>query len=88
VGLSGGLIGPDDLIRSDQGSLDGTPVFLGCSDVDPHIPAQRVRHAADALAALGGDVTMRFYPNMPHAINEDELEFVGRLMASVRKAQP
>lgn len=85
VGLSGGLIGPDGLTRNDQGSLDHTPVFLGCSDVDPHIPVHRVQHAADTLSALGGAVTMRFYPNMPHAIHEDELAFVRRLMASLNE---
>jgi len=84
VGLSGGLIGPDGLQRDDPGSLAGTPVFLGCSDVDPHIPKQRVEHAVNHLRALGGVVTMRLYPNMPHTINEDEIEFVRGLMANVK----
>ena len=38
IGLSGGLIGPPGAPRNDHGDLEGTPVFLGCSDVDPHIP--------------------------------------------------
>ena len=42
AGLSGGLIGPDGLARPTNGSLDGTPVFLGCADPDPHIPFPRV----------------------------------------------
>ena len=42
VGLSGGLIGPPGTPRNYPGSLDGTPVFLGCSDIDPHIPLERV----------------------------------------------
>jgi predicted esterase len=71
--LSGGLIGPDGTPRDYPGSLDGTPVFLGCSDVDGHIPAQRVRESADVLRRLGGDVTMRLYPGMGHEVNEDEV---------------
>ena len=51
VGLSGGLIGPDDTPRDYPGSLSGTPVFLGCSDVDPHIPKQRVDETAAVLRA-------------------------------------
>jgi phospholipase/carboxylesterase len=53
VGLSGGLIGPDGTPRDYPGSLDGTPVFLGCSDTDPHIPKERVDYSAEVLRGLG-----------------------------------
>ncbi len=82
IGLSGGLIGPDGTPRDYPGSLEGTPVFLGCSDVDPHIPKGRVVHSAQVLEELGGDVTARLYPGMGHAVNQDEIDFVRRLMAS------
>lgn len=84
VGLSGGLIGPDNLPRSYQGSFAGTPVFLGCSDVDPHIPKHRVQHAADVLAGLGAAVTMRLYPNMAHTVNDDEVNRVRALMSALQ----
>jgi predicted esterase len=83
VGLSGGLIGPDGTPRDYPGALDGTPVFLGCSDVDPHIPAARVQHSAEVLRRLGGDVTARLYPGMGHTVNEDEIEFVREMMATL-----
>jgi predicted esterase len=83
AGLSGGLIGPDGTPRDYSGSLDGTPVFLGCSDVDPHIPAPRVIETATVLRRLEADVTMRLYPGMGHTINEDELEAVRGIMRSV-----
>ncbi|MEJ2750182.1 MAG: alpha/beta fold hydrolase, partial [Anaerolineae bacterium] len=69
VGLSGGLIGPDDTPRDYDGSLAGTPIFLGCSDVDFHIPKERVEHSAQVLRTLGGDVTMRLYSGMGHTVN-------------------
>lgn len=78
--LSGGLIGPDGTRRDYSGSLDGTPVFLGCSDVDSHIPAERVRESAVVLQRLGGDVRMRLYPGMSHTIIEDELGAVRAMM--------
>lgn len=81
VGLSGGLIGPDDTPRDYPGSLDGTPVFLGCSDVDFHIPAARVRESADVLRRLGGDVTVRLYARMGHTVNRDELDAVRALLS-------
>jgi phospholipase/carboxylesterase len=83
AGLSGGLIGPDGTSRDYAGSLDGTPIFLGCSDVDPHIPAPRVIETAAVLRRLGGDVEMRFYPGMGHTINEEELEAVRGIMGAV-----
>jgi len=81
AGLSGGLIGPDGTPRDYPGSLAGTPVFLGCSDVDFHIPKERVLHSADVLRRLGGQVTTKLYPNMGHTVNQDELDFVRSMMA-------
>jgi predicted esterase len=83
VGLSGGLIGPDGTPRDYPGSLDGTPVFLGCSDVDFHIPKERVILTSDVLRRLGGDVTMRLYPQMGHTINRDEIRFIQAMMAKL-----
>ncbi len=80
AGLSGGLIGPDGAPRDYPGSLDGTPVFLGCSEADPHIPAGRVEHTADVLRGLGADVTLRLYPGMGHTVNRDELDFVRKMV--------
>jgi predicted esterase len=91
VGLSGGVIGPDGAQRDDHGSLEGTPVFLGCSDRDPHIPAYRVRHAADVLRGLGADVTAVLYADLEHSVNPEELEHVrhimGRLVAAAGTGQ-
>lgn len=81
--LSGGLIGPNGTPRDYPGSLDGTSVFLGCSDMDSHIPAERVRLSAEVLERLGGEVMMRLYPGMGHTIIEDELQAVRSMMALV-----
>jgi predicted esterase len=83
VGWTGGLIGPDDTPRDYAGSLTGTPVFIGSSDADPHVPLARVELTAEVLRRLGGDVTTRIYPNMPHTVNRDEIAFVRAMMASV-----
>ncbi|MGH2523067.1 MAG: alpha/beta hydrolase [Anaerolineales bacterium] len=91
VGLSGGLIGPDGTPRNyapdRAGSLAGTPVFLGCSDVDPHIPKERVHHTAEVLRRLGGNVTERLYPNMGHTVNHDEIKFVRGMMDAVMRGE-
>lgn len=83
VGLSGGLIGPPGTNFEYEDSLEDTPVFLGCSDVDFHIPVERVYESTAVLRALGGDVTERIYPNMDHTVNQDEIDFVKGMMANL-----
>jgi predicted esterase len=83
AGLSGGLIGPDGVVRPTSGSLEGTPVFLGCADPDPHVPAQRVRDAADELRRRGGEVTLRLFPGGEHAVNGDEIDAVTGLLGAI-----
>ena len=78
--FSGGLIGPPGTPRDYQGSLDGTPVFLGCSDVDPHIPVDRVYESTDVFKHLGAAVDTRIYPRMGHTINHEEIEAVDALL--------
>jgi phospholipase/carboxylesterase len=81
-GLSGGLIGPPDTPRDYAGTLSGTPVFLGCSDVDPHIPEERVLDTDKVLSRMGAQVTTKIYPNFAHSINDDELQLVNSLIAA------
>ena len=81
AGLSGGLIGPAGTPRDYPGRLDGTPVFLGCSDVDFHIPKERVLETGQVLERLGARVDTRLYPNMGHEVNEDELDAVRTLFS-------
>jgi len=83
VGLSAGLIGPPGTPRQYAGSLSGTPVFVGCSDIDSHIPLARVHETTQVLRDLGGTVTERIYPNFGHAINADEIQHVGQLLAAL-----
>jgi predicted esterase len=83
VGFSGGLIGPDGTTRDYAGSLAGTPVFLGCSDCDPHIPAARVMESAGVFERMGADVHLQLYKNMPHTISNDEVDRVGALLRGV-----
>lgn len=84
AGLSGGLIGPLGRTWSFGGSLDGTPVFLGCSDRDAHIPLERVQETERELTRIGGEVETQIYPDMAHTVNRDELNRVQRLVDRVR----
>ena len=81
IAFSGGLIGPDGTPRDYAGSLSGMPVFIGCSDVDPHIPVGRVHETAAVLARMGAAVDSRIYPRMGHTINQDEMDAAAALLA-------
>lgn len=83
IGLSGALIGPEGTPRDYPGSLAGTPVFLGCSDVDFHVPKEHVQQTAEVMKRLGGEVTTRLYPNMGHTVNQDEIDFVRGMMQTL-----
>jgi len=80
VGLSGGLIGPPGTPRNYQGTLEGTPVFLGCSDIDAHIPVERVHESAAVFTRMDARVDERIYPGMGHTVNADEIEAVQALL--------
>jgi len=80
AGLSGALIGPPGTPRAYAGAMDGTPVFLGCSDIDPHIPLARVHETAGIFRRLGASVDERIYPGMGHLVGADEIEAVRVLL--------
>ena len=89
MALSGGLIGePGSTWDDATTSLDGTPVFLGCSDVDSHIPAERVLESEAVFRRLGADVIRKLYPGMGHAVIPDEIEHVQRAMDVVLSDAP
>lgn len=76
VVFSGGLIGPEGLELAERhpGSLEGTPVFMGCSDRDPHIPRGRFEETGRVLEGMGAEVDLRVYADMGHTIVQDEVD--------------
>ena len=82
--LSGGLIGPPGTTWDDpEGSLTGVRVFLGCSDVDAHIPRERVLETEAVFKRMDATVTRRLYPGMGHLVNDDEIAFVRGVLDAV-----
>lgn len=91
IAFTGGLIGPEGTPRTYAGSLDGTPVFLGSSDPDAHVPFARVRETEAVFTRMGAVVEVRRYPGMPHTINEDELDaargYLQRMIAAAQEGE-
>ena len=85
VALSGGVIGPEVEHGRYQGDMEQTPVFLGCSDYDHHIPEERVHESAGVFQRLGADVTKKIYEGLGHTVNEDELNHFREILGQVLK---
>ena len=79
----GGLIGPPGTTWNESKSFGGTPIFLGCSDVDAHVPKDRVDESAAVFSRMGAAVTERIYPGMGHLVNDDEIAWGQAMMDSV-----
>lgn len=86
VAFTGGLIGPPGTPRNYAGDFEGTPIFIGSSDADPHVPLERVHEATGVLRLLGASVDERIYPRMGHTINADELAVADALLTAGRRS--
>lgn len=84
IAFSGGIIGPKETPRNYPGDLEQTPVFLGCSDNDAHVPEWRVEESAQLFTKLGADVTSKIYPGMGHTINKDEIDHANAILDKIR----
>lgn len=78
--LSGGLIGESVFPENYTGDLQQTPVFMGCSDVDAHIPVSRLEESAAVFEKLNADLTLKIYPGMGHLVNEDEIAHINEVL--------
>ncbi len=83
LAFSGGVIGPPDMERNDSGDLEQTPIFIGCSDIDFHIPLERVEETAEIFQRLNGRVNKKIYPNMGHTIIKDEIDQALKVVSSI-----
>lgn len=85
IAFTGGLIGRDLEESRYGGNFDGTPVYIGTSDPDPHVPVTRVRESEKLLKSLGAEVEVQVFPNMGHGIVEEEIEKAKGVLENVRK---
>jgi len=78
--FTGGLIG-DQLNPEDySGDFEGTPIFIGTGNPDPHVPLQRVKESAGILEKMNAKVSLSVYENRPHTISQDEINQVNTLI--------
>jgi len=83
VAFTGGLIGDVLYKENYKGDFAGTPVFIGTSDPDPHVPVARVQASTRVLQSMHADVTEKVYTNMGHTVSQDEIEQANKLVFKV-----
>jgi len=83
VAFTGGLIGDKIYTGNYSGDFDGTPVFIGTSNPDPHVPVSRVNETTEIMKAMHANVTEKVYPNMGHTISHDEIEKANILVFNI-----
>ncbi|MEX0607930.1 MAG: dienelactone hydrolase family protein [Balneolaceae bacterium] len=82
IALSGGLIGNQVKLENYDGDMQETPVFMGCSDVDPHIPKERVDETERVFNKLGAKTVKKIYPGMGHLVNQDEIKHIKGMLST------
>ena len=84
IAFTGGLIGDKIYTENYKGDFQHTPIFIGTSNHDPHVPVERVHATTEILKQLNADVTEKIYNNMGHTINQEEIELANKLVLNAR----
>lgn len=80
VAIIGGLIGEEINLSNYKGDFEGTPVFIGTSNPDFHVPLERVFATEKILKEMNADVTLKVYENFGHSINQDEIDWANKII--------
>ncbi len=78
--FTGGLIGDRIYAENYSGDFSGTPIFIGTSNPDPHVPVSRVKETTAVLESMNAEVFEKIYPGMGHTISQDEIEKANTLI--------
>ena len=78
VAFTGGLIGEKLNLENYSGDFQKTPIFIGSSDRDFHVPASRIQESANLLRQMGAEVTVKLFDDPDHTIRAEEIDWVNK----------
>lgn len=84
IAFTGGLIGDKIYPENYKGDFSGTPVFIGSSDPDPHVPVERVYATTNILKNMNAEVEEKIYAQMGHTINQDEIAHANKIINNLQ----
>jgi len=80
VAIIGGVIGEKINRENYKGDFAQTPIFLGTSNPDLHVPVERVYATTNILKEMNADVTEKIYANFGHSINQEQIELANSII--------
>jgi len=85
IAFSGGLIGDRIYPEHYSGNFQGTPIFMGCSDHDSHVPESRLEESKGVLEKMGADLRYKIYPGMGHTMIQDEFDHANAILQKMTR---
>ncbi len=82
IAFTGGLIGQDLLPEKYSGDFEGTPIFIGSSKRDFHVPMNRIMESAELLQTMGANVKTLLFEDTGHTIRKEEIDWVNQHILS------
>lgn len=82
VAIIGGVIGAEINRDNYTGNFMQTPIFIGTSDPDFHVPLERVKDTVKILEQMGANVKLNVYQNFGHSINREEIDTANEFIFS------
>jgi phospholipase/carboxylesterase len=80
IAFTGGLIGDKLEPANYSGDFNATPIYIGTSDPDPHVPVSRVRETEKILKTMNANIKVDVFANMGHTIIHEELKQAGTIL--------
>lgn len=82
IAFTGGLIGDKIYPENYSGNFEETPVYIGSSDIDPHVPLPRIYASENIIREMGGNIKVDIFPGMGHTVNREEVDKAKKLLRS------
>jgi phospholipase/carboxylesterase len=76
IAFTGGLIGQKIQSEKYSGSFEQTPVFIGSSKQDFHVPLERIKLSAELLVQMTANVKTLIFEDSNHTIRKEETDWV------------
>lgn len=80
IAIIGGVIGEEINRDNYKGDFAQTPIFIGTSNPDFHVPLERVEDTVSILAQMNANVKLMVYQNAGHSINREEIDLANEFV--------
>lgn len=76
IAFTGGLIGEVLATEKYSGKFLGTPIFIGSSNKDMHVPLKRIQDSAEVFEMMGAITKILILQDANHTIRKEEIDWL------------